>query len=73
MKLFNQKEKPPKAEQTADLSDERKHIITVFKKHIDAAAAELGSGYTVKLKGDFWLTPISVVVEIKPSSGRQIP
>ena len=73
MKLFNQKEKLSKSEETADLLAERKHIITVFKKHIDAAAAELGSDYKVKLQGDFWLNPIRVIVEIKPSSGRQIP
>ena len=73
MKLFKPKNEPFKSEDLEKLSPERIRIAKVFKKHIDAAVAELGDGYTVDLQGSFASTPLRIVVEVKAVGASEIP
>jgi len=59
------------AKEVAALSPERQHIAKVFKKHIDAAVAELGIGYEASLQGKFDKTPINIQIEV--TSKEEIP
>lgn len=52
-------------ESPAESSLEKVRIAWIFKKHVEAAIAELGTGYTVDLKGDFKSLPITIVVQVK--------
>ena len=43
---------------------ERQRIAKVFKNHVEKAVDELGPGYTVDLQGNFYDTPIRIIIEI---------
>jgi len=45
---------------------ERERIAKIFKTHIENAIDELGPGYTVDLQGNFYDSPIRIVIEISP-------
>jgi hypothetical protein len=66
---FKRKDKPLTAEELTKLSPERIKIAKIFKKHIDVAVAELGSGYDVTLQGSFASTPIRLTVEVTAKEG----
>lgn len=53
------------------ISPERRHIAKIFKKYVDAAVYELGSGYDVSFQGKFDKGPI--VIEIEVTSKEGIP
>ena len=63
--------KPLNAKEVVTLSPERQHIAKVFKKHVDAAIAELGGRYDVNLQGCFNKTPIAMQIEV--TSKEEIP
>jgi hypothetical protein len=42
----------------------------VFKKHIEMAIVELGTGYTVDLQGSFTSTPIRIEIEVNAQEGE---
>jgi hypothetical protein len=48
------------------MTPERKRIAKIFKTHIERAIEELGPGYTIDLQGNFYDTPICIVIEIYP-------
>ena len=53
------------------LSPERQKIAKIFKKHIEQAIEELGTGYQVDLQGKFDNTPIEIKIEI--TAKEEIP
>ena len=52
------------AEKLKSITPERQRIARIFKDHVEKAIVELGPGYTVDLKGDFFDTPIRIMIEI---------
>lgn len=63
--------KSSNAKKVISISPERQHVAKVFKKHIDAAVAELGECYEVTLQGSFDKTPIKIEIEV--TSKDEIP
>jgi|GEM_PF-1151333 len=57
------------AKKLGSLSSERKRIAKIFKSYIEKAIVELGPGYIVDLHGNFFDTPIRIIIEILPSQG----
>ena len=53
------------------ISPERVRVAKIFKKHVENAIAELGSGYEVDLQGRFDKTPIRIEIEV--TSKNEIP
>jgi hypothetical protein len=53
------------------ISPERQRVARIFKKHIEKAIEELGSGYNVTLQGKFEGKPIRIKIEI--DSEGEIP
>jgi hypothetical protein len=51
------------------ISPERKNIATIFKKHIEEAIKEVGTGYTVTIQGKFDKTPIKIEIEVTGING----
>jgi len=46
------------------LTVERQRIARIFKDHVEKAIDELGPGYVVDLKGNFFDTPVLITIEI---------
>jgi hypothetical protein len=61
--------KPMNPKDFAKLSPERILIAKIFKKHIDKAIEELGTGYDVTLQGRFDKTPIRIEIEVTSKQG----
>jgi len=52
------------------ITPERERIAKIFKTYVEKAVNELGPGYTVDLQGNFYLTPIRIIIEISPVSKK---
>jgi hypothetical protein len=47
------------------ITPERERIAKIFKTYVEKAVDELGPGYTVDLQGNFYTTPIRVLLSLR--------
>jgi hypothetical protein len=53
------------------ITAERQRIAKIFKIYVEKAVDELGPGYVVDLQGNFYSTPIRIVIEISPINTQE--